>query len=134
MVRWLTIAFVAGISTGVAVSRGLTADWVAAVGTWVGALATIATIIWAVHAFRRDRQSQLEDRDRGVLGVRAAAVELAPATAARKLFDEFIAQWKHCSGQTVTITKEDRVHVMWYVKVGERRVRPVIDDDQQLVG
>jgi hypothetical protein len=55
----------------------------------------------------------------GVLAVRAAAIELSSATAARKVFDEFIVEWKRCSGQTVTITKEDRVHVMWYVKVGE---------------
>lgn len=55
----------------------------------------------------------------GVLSVRAAAVELASETAAHRLFDGFVEQWKHCSGQTITITKEDRVHVMWYVKVGD---------------
>jgi len=55
----------------------------------------------------------------GVLAVRAAAIELPSATAARALFDEFVLQWKRCSGHTVTITKEDRIHVMWYVKVGE---------------
>jgi hypothetical protein len=55
----------------------------------------------------------------GVLAVRAAAIELSSATAAHKLFDEFTAQWKHCSGQTLTITKEDRIHVMWYVKIGD---------------
>lgn len=55
----------------------------------------------------------------GVLAVRVAAVELASATAAHELFDAFILQWKRCSGQTVIITEEDRIHVMWYVKVGE---------------
>jgi hypothetical protein len=55
----------------------------------------------------------------GVLAVRAGAVELASESAAHKLFDEFVRQWNQCSGQTVTITKEDRVHVMWYVKVGD---------------
>jgi hypothetical protein len=54
----------------------------------------------------------------GVLAVRAGAVEVASESAAHKLFDEFVQQWNHCSGQTITITKEDRVHVMWYVKVG----------------
>lgn len=64
MVRWLVIAFAAGISLGVMVARGFSADWVEAVGTWVGALATIATIVWAVHSFQQETRHRLEDRGR----------------------------------------------------------------------
>jgi hypothetical protein len=38
-------------------------DWVGATGTWVGALATIATIIWAVRSFQIEKQDRVDERD-----------------------------------------------------------------------
>jgi PknH-like extracellular domain len=55
----------------------------------------------------------------GVLVVRAAVIELASETAARTFFESSVQQWKQCVGQTAIITKEDRVHVMWNVKLGD---------------
>ena len=55
----------------------------------------------------------------GVLVVRAAAIELASEPAARKFFETSVQQWKQCDGRTAVITKEDRIHVMWNVKVGD---------------
>jgi hypothetical protein len=64
MVRWLLIAFAAGISVGVLASRQFSAAWVEAVGTWAAALATIATIIWAVRSFQEQARQRQEDIDR----------------------------------------------------------------------
>jgi hypothetical protein len=64
MVRWLVIAFAGGISIGVMAARRFTADWVGATGTWVGAIATIATIIWAVQTFQHQTRQRLEDLGR----------------------------------------------------------------------
>ncbi|MDT5291592.1 MAG: hypothetical protein QOF88_6481, partial [Mycobacterium sp.] len=38
-------------------------DWVGATGTWVGALATIATISWAVRTFQIEKQDRVDERD-----------------------------------------------------------------------
>lgn len=44
-----------GVMAGFLSSRGWTAQWVETAGTWVGAVGTIVTLIWAVHVFRADR-------------------------------------------------------------------------------
>jgi hypothetical protein len=67
---WILIAFALGAVVGWAATGQFTADWVGATGTWVGAIATIATIIWAVRSF------QLETRDREVNRERDQADEL----------------------------------------------------------
>lgn len=61
-VRLLVVVFVAGMLAGWGVTRKFTPDWVEAVGTWVGAGATIATIIWAVFTFRSESQDRDSER------------------------------------------------------------------------
>jgi len=80
---WILIAFGGGIAAGWLATRKFTADWVEAIGTWVGALATIATIIWAVHAFQQESRQRLEDLGREASEKLARESNLAEAVKVR---------------------------------------------------
>jgi len=61
----LPFAFVAsgatiGGMTVLLLSHGWTADWVETAGTWVGAVGTIAALLWAVHVFRSDQEQRAQ--------------------------------------------------------------------------
>lgn len=62
MIRLLAIFFVGGLSTAILITGHFTPDWFAATGTWVGAFATAAAVIWAVEAFRRESRHREEER------------------------------------------------------------------------
>ena len=55
--------FVLGSSVGWFVRGNWTAEWVAATGTWIGALGTIGAILWAAHTFRHQQDAELLARD-----------------------------------------------------------------------
>jgi hypothetical protein len=50
---------VAGIAIGETIALlwvgGLTPEWIAATGTWFGAVATVLALLWAVQTFRADQ-------------------------------------------------------------------------------
>lgn len=89
---WLVpIAFAAsGATIGAMVvflfSHGWTAAWVETAGTWVGAVGTILTLVWAVHVFRRDqeRHSNLQAES---LRANAAMVDVTAKTGAADVID-----------------------------------------------
>jgi hypothetical protein len=68
---------------GWAATRQFSAEWISAVGTWVGALATVGTIIWAVLLFRHESRVREEARDTAVTDKRAAEDRLAESVAVR---------------------------------------------------
>ncbi|MBX9979509.1 MAG: sensor domain-containing protein [Mycobacterium gordonae] len=47
----------------------------------------------------------------------AAAVRLASAADAQRLFTSFVEQWQNCAGTTVTMTTLDSSKTQWYSKV-----------------
>lgn len=69
---------VAGIAIGATIAllwvRGLTPEWIAATGTWFGAVATVLALLWAVQTFRADQAHREEERRR-VETDRAAAFD-----------------------------------------------------------
>lgn len=73
------ITFPLGVLTGWVAFGQFTADWVEAIGTWAGAIATIATIVWAVRTFRHETEARGEDLDR--LSTEKARRELNMAEA-----------------------------------------------------
>lgn len=60
---WILIAFTAGAVVEWIATGKFSSDWVGATGTWVGALATIATISWAVRSFQIEKQDRVDERD-----------------------------------------------------------------------
>jgi hypothetical protein len=60
---WILIAFTAGAVVEWIATGQFSSDWVGATGTWVGALATIATISWAVRSFQIEKQDRVDERD-----------------------------------------------------------------------
>ncbi len=57
-------AGVVGATIGFFARGGWTADWVGAIGTWVGSLGAIAAIVWAVHTFQLERGREREEREK----------------------------------------------------------------------
>lgn len=51
----------------------------------------------------------------------AAAIELASAVDAQRLFAAFVQQWEHCTGATVTMYTHDRSDTELYSKVTDVR-------------
>lgn len=61
-------------------SRGWTAQWVETAGTWVGAVGTIVTLVWAVHVFRteQDRRALAHDQSLRSNAARVSATATIP--------------------------------------------------------
>lgn len=60
------LLFAAGTVVGWAVTGKFDADWVSAVGTWAGAVGTIAAILWAVHTFQTETRVRNDEQVREV--------------------------------------------------------------------
>lgn len=87
---------IGGLSLGACVATVLdgrwTAEWVAATGTWFGAIATVLALLWAVASFRADQS----DRDKTRVEERAKETAIERARALRELTE--------ASNVTVSIT------------------------------
>lgn len=62
LAMWTTAALAVGVVVGWVVTGNLGADWVGAVGTWIGALGTIGAIAWAIHTFREENEQKIRAR------------------------------------------------------------------------
>lgn len=51
-----------GFALGWLVTAKLSLETAGVAGTWVGAIATIATILWAIHVFRAETETRVRDR------------------------------------------------------------------------
>lgn len=51
-----------GFALGWLVTAELSPETAGVAGTWVGAIATIATILWAIHVFRAETEARVRDR------------------------------------------------------------------------
>lgn len=70
-----------GASGALLVLKELAPDWVAATGTWFGAVATVLTLLWAVRAFRSDQADRERTRkDEHEREVKAGAQRAHEAT------------------------------------------------------
>lgn len=102
---WLSVAAAAAIALVVGglfgwfVRGGWTADWVGAAGTWIGSLATVATIGWAVLAFRHDRRSEREQA-----AARQEQQDLREARAADQVIFECRGSGRSGQAMTVRVT------------------------------
>lgn len=77
------LLFAAGLVAGWVASGEFSSDWVEAIGTWVGAVGTIAAILWAVHTFQQETRHRKEDIDRESEDQRKREFTLAEAVSVR---------------------------------------------------
>ncbi len=61
---WLIAGLVLGATIGLLWVRELDPEWVQATGTWVGGVATVLTLLWAVRVFRKDQEHRESERQR----------------------------------------------------------------------
>lgn len=61
---WILIGFAPGVAVGWSVTRQYSPEWVGAIGTCIGAVGTIAAIIWAVHTFQQETRNRQHDLGR----------------------------------------------------------------------
>jgi hypothetical protein len=80
---WIVVGFAAGTVVGWAVARKFSPEWVSAVGTCVGAVGTIAAILWAVHTFQHQLQLRQDDLVRETNDKRQREFELAQNVTVR---------------------------------------------------
>lgn len=68
MVRfvWILVGFAIGSVVGWVACGKFSPEWVSAVGTCVGAVGTIAAILWAVHTFQHESKQRQDDLDRAI--------------------------------------------------------------------
>lgn len=62
------------------VTRGFSADWVGATGTWFGSIATVLTLLWAVNVFLGDaaqrQRAEKREQDRQVAAAARVSAEI----------------------------------------------------------
>lgn len=63
-VMWLIAGLVLGATAALLWVKELHPDWVQATGTWVGGVATVLTLLWAVRVFRTDQAHREAERQR----------------------------------------------------------------------
>ena len=80
---WIVVGFAGGTVVGWAVARKFSPEWVSAVGTCVGAVGTIAAILWAVHTFQHQSQLRQDDLVREGKEKRQREFELAQNVTVR---------------------------------------------------
>lgn len=84
---WGLGGVVVGASSAALWIQGIEPDWVEATGTWIGGVATVLALLWAVQTFRADqaaRENEIAAREADRVAT-AAATEAAVVNAASRV-------------------------------------------------
>lgn len=61
-VMWGLAGLILGAAIALLLSQNWSPDWIGTTGTWIGAVATVLTLLWAVRSFRTDQDDREEAR------------------------------------------------------------------------
>lgn len=109
-VFWVIVGVLLGATVAVLWVKGLDPDWVEATGTWVGGLATVLTLLWAVRVFRDDQAHREGEQQRRHSEALSAAKRLEEQEAAEASEVNFHLLGGRASGTNLLMSLET-IHV-----------------------
>lgn len=109
-VFWVIVGVLLGATVAVLWVKGLNPDWVEATGTWVGGLATVLTLLWAVRVFRDDQAHREGEQQRRHMEALSAEKRLEEQEAAEAAEVKFQLLGGRASG-TNPLMNLETIHV-----------------------